>query len=123
MIGIAGTISPLMVPADNLRHALPREMDLGDDLMSHHSVITHLPEFDRLQGASLAEDMFVYAHLADIVQEPGGAQLADFLAAHAQRFSHAGGVSANTQRVAVLVHMLDVNGSGKSFQRFVPESM
>src|SRR5215470_18806149 len=105
MIGISGTISALMVPAHNLRDALPREMDLGDDLVSDYGVVAHLAKFGWLESAALAENVLVYAYLANIVQITRGTQLAHVFGAHAQRFCDACGIASHTQGVATLINV------------------
>src|SRR5579864_6986400 len=98
-----------MVPAHHFRYALPGELDGGDNLVSNHGVVAHLPKFSWLQSAGLAEDMFVYAYLSNVVQIAGGANLIDLMSVHAQGFRHPRGVTPHPQRVSVLVNVLHIN--------------
>src|SRR5262249_17235496 len=116
MVRIAGAIGPLVVPAYYFRHAVPRKVDFGDDLVSDHRGIAHLLEFKGLKSAGLAEDVLVNADFANVMQVTGRADLCYLLLAQAQSLRHACRVAAHAQGVPALINVLDVNGGGKGFQ-------
>src|SRR5262249_1398648 len=123
MIWISGTIRALVVPAHNLRDALPGQVDLGDDLMSNHGVVAHLTKFDWLQCATLAEDVLVDTYLANIMQITRCTQFAHFFGTHAQRLCHACGITSHTQGVPALINVFDIDGRCEGLQGLIPECM
>ncbi len=68
LVGIAGAVAALVVPAHDLRDLRPGELHAVHDLVADHGVIHHFPELARLQRRRLAEKSLVDGDLADIVQ-------------------------------------------------------
>src|SRR5882762_7113912 len=71
-VGIAGSVSALMMPADNFRNLGPGELHVADDLMSNHSVIRHLAKLLSIERRWLAEESLVDCYLADVMQVSRG---------------------------------------------------
>ena len=122
-IGISRTVATLMVRANDLRDARPRELNTAHDLMSHDRVVRHLAKFFGIKRCNFSEQTLVYRDLANIVQVAGGAQPSNFAGIHAHGLSDGGGVAAHTQGVAVNVHVFDIDRRSEGFQRGVVKTV
>jgi hypothetical protein len=122
-VGIAGSITALVMPAHGLRNTGPRERNASDDLVADRRVIGHLAKFIGIERARFAEEAPIDGDLSDIVQISCTTEGGDVIGVHAHGIADGGGVSPDAQGVPVNIHMLDVNGGGEGFERIVIEAV
>ncbi len=112
-----------MVPAHSFRNLGPRELHTADNLVANGGVVRHLTKLFRVERARLAEQAAIDGYFSDVVQITGAAQSGDVAWLHAHGLADGGGVATYAQRVAVNVHVLDVDGGGKGFEGVVVETV
>src|SRR5258708_5634768 len=111
------------MPTDNLRNLWPGKFDAADNLMAYGRVIGHLTKLFGVERSRLAEQSAIDRYFPNIVKISRTSQARYLRRIHAHGFADRRSVPANSQRVAVNVYVLYVNGRSKRFERTIVEAV
>ncbi len=115
-IGVAGTVPPLMMTANEADH-LTEMNEWRQDLRSHRHMLLDVLELFFGKRTLFVENLFPDPDLADVVQPTPGAHRLDLLVADAKLGGYHGRQVGHPGRVAPEVRVLGLEGVDQRLQR------
>ncbi len=110
--GIAAAIVAFVVIQDS-REQMGDRVEVGEDAVADDHVLLDMLELVGRQRAALGEDVVADADLADVVQEAGQVDVAQFVLGQAERATQLDGGAGHALAVAVRVGILGVDRRGQ----------